>query len=44
MRWVGAFIGAVLLLAVGGACVQYATSFFLDPMWNAPLPEEQEAP
>lgn len=38
-RWVGAFIGAILLLLVGGTCVQTVTSSFLDPMWNAPIEE-----
>ncbi len=39
MRWAGAFIGALLILFVGGACVEYVTSIFLDPMWEAPLEE-----
>ncbi len=39
MRWAGAFIGALLILFVGGACVKAITGVFLDPMWEAPLDE-----
>jgi hypothetical protein len=39
MRWVGAFIGALLILFVGGSCVRYVTGFILDPFWEAPLEE-----
>ena len=36
-RWIVAFLGALLLLFAGGACVEYVTGIFLDPMWEAPI-------
>ena len=39
VRWVGALVGAILVLYIGGTCVEVTTGVFLDPMWNAPLEE-----
>jgi len=43
-RWLGALLGAILIVLVGGACVNVATGFFLDPMWNAPYDDDPLAP
>ena len=39
LRWLGALVGAILILYLGGACVELVTGDFLDPMWDAPIEE-----
>ena len=39
-RWIGALVGALAILYFGGACVEFASGFFLDPMWDAPIEQE----
>ena len=39
LRWIGALLGAIAVLYIGGACVEMTTGVFLDPMWDAPIEE-----
>ena len=44
LRFVVAPIVAIVVLYYGVACVSWATSWFLDPMWNAPVEEDPQVP
>lgn len=42
LRWSAAALAALFIVFWGARCVDVASGWFLDPLWNAPLEEVPE--